>query len=149
MTNSIHLYNPSKILLLNICLGNIWWGIPWRTQLRMFLFIADVVWFVIEWQEIIYRKKVIKAIWLSQFSQLTSRRRAYSIPLTHKRLEMHGCVISTASTVALVLKHQAISSHSAEKNIQCSGPVSHQNITFAVETWENKKHSESANLCHA
>ena len=33
--------------------------------------------------------------------------------LTHKWLEMHGCVISTMITIALVLKHQAISSQSA------------------------------------
>ena len=36
--------------------------------------------------------------------------------LTHKRLEMHGCVISTVPTAALVPTHQAISSHSAEWN---------------------------------
>ena len=35
--------------------------------------------------------------------------------LTHKQLEMHGCVISTVATAALVLKHQAISNHSADK----------------------------------
>ena len=33
--------------------------------------------------------------------------------LTYKNLEMHGCVISTVATDVLVLKHQAISIHSA------------------------------------
>ena len=35
--------------------------------------------------------------------------------LTLKWLEMHGCVISTAATAVLVLKHQSISSHGADK----------------------------------
>ena len=34
--------------------------------------------------------------------------------LTHKELETHGCVISTVAPDALVLKHQAISIHSAD-----------------------------------
>ena len=34
--------------------------------------------------------------------------------LTHKQLETHGCVISTVATDALVLKHQFISTHSAD-----------------------------------
>ena len=34
--------------------------------------------------------------------------------LTHKHMEMHGCILSTVATDALVLKHQAISIHSAE-----------------------------------
>ena len=32
-------------------------------------------------------------------------------PLTHKQMKMHGCVLSTVATDALVLKHQAISIH--------------------------------------
>ena len=36
------------------------------------------------------------------------------LSLTHKRLEMHGCVIGTVAADALVLKHQAISSNSAD-----------------------------------
>ena len=35
--------------------------------------------------------------------------------LTHKQLEMHRCILSTIATDALVLKHQAISIHSADK----------------------------------
>ena len=35
--------------------------------------------------------------------------------LPHKRQEMHGRIISTVATAALVLKHQAISSHSADE----------------------------------
>ena len=34
--------------------------------------------------------------------------------LTHKQLEIHGCVLSTVATDALVLKYQAISVHSAD-----------------------------------
>ena len=37
------------------------------------------------------------------------------IDLTPKQLEIHGCVISIVATDALVLKHQAISNHSADK----------------------------------
>ena len=32
--------------------------------------------------------------------------------LTHKHLEMHGCLFSTVDTDALVLKHQGVSIHS-------------------------------------
>ena len=35
-----------------------------------------------------------------------------SLTLTH--LEMHGCIVSIVATDALVLKHQAISIHSAD-----------------------------------
>ena len=35
--------------------------------------------------------------------------------LTHKQLEIHGCVISSVATDGLVLKHQAISSHTIDK----------------------------------
>ena len=35
------------------------------------------------------------------------------VNLTHRQLEMHGCVISTVATDALVLKHQAINSYNA------------------------------------
>ena len=34
--------------------------------------------------------------------------------LTHKQLEIHGCVFSTVDPDILVLKHQAISIHSAD-----------------------------------
>ena len=37
--------------------------------------------------------------------------------LTHKQLEMHGRILSTEATDALVLKHQAISTHSADQLI--------------------------------
>ena len=33
---------------------------------------------------------------------------------TLKHWEMHGCVVSTVATDALVLKHQAISIHNAD-----------------------------------
>ena len=35
--------------------------------------------------------------------------------LTHKQLEMHGCICSNVAVDALVLKHQAISTHNADK----------------------------------
>ena len=37
-----------------------------------------------------------------------------NVTLTPKHQEMHGCVISTVTTDALVLKHQAISIHNAD-----------------------------------
>ena len=36
--------------------------------------------------------------------------------LTHKQLETHGCVLSTVAADGLVLKHQAISIHSADQH---------------------------------
>ena len=36
----------------------------------------------------------------------------------HKQLETHGCIFSTVATDALVLKHQAISIHSADIVLQ-------------------------------
>ena len=33
--------------------------------------------------------------------------------LTHKEMEMHGCIISTVSTDVLLLKCQTINTHSA------------------------------------
>ena len=38
----------------------------------------------------------------------------HHVVVTHKQLEQHGCVLSTMATDALVLKHQAISTHSAD-----------------------------------
>ena len=34
--------------------------------------------------------------------------------LTPKHREMHGCIVSTVATDAMVLKHQAISIHNAD-----------------------------------
>ena len=34
--------------------------------------------------------------------------------LTHKQLKIHGCILDAVGTDALVLKHQAISTHSAD-----------------------------------
>ena len=33
---------------------------------------------------------------------------------THKQLEIHGCILNTVVTDALVLKHQDTSNHSAD-----------------------------------
>ena len=35
--------------------------------------------------------------------------------LTHKHPETHECILNTVATDALVLKHQVISTHSAEQ----------------------------------
>ena len=35
--------------------------------------------------------------------------------LTHKQLETHQCILNTVATDVLVLEHQAISIHSADK----------------------------------
>ena len=35
--------------------------------------------------------------------------------LTPKQLETHGCLLSAGATDAVVLKHQVISTHSADK----------------------------------
>ena len=39
----------------------------------------------------------------------------FYVSLTHKQLETYGRVLSTVAIDALVLKHQAISIHSAEQ----------------------------------
>ena len=36
------------------------------------------------------------------------------VKLTHKQLEMHGCVLSTVPTDAIVQRHQIISIHNAD-----------------------------------
>ena len=36
-------------------------------------------------------------------------------PITLKHIKLHGCVLSAVATDALVLKHQGISNHSADK----------------------------------
>ena len=45
--------------------------------------------------------------------------------LTHKQLEIGGCKLSPVDTDGLVLKHQAISIHSADKiDIHCFEQIS-------------------------
>ena len=44
----------------------------------------------------------------------THRQQRTSVDLTRKQLETHGHILSTVATDALVLKHQAISIHSAD-----------------------------------
>ena len=36
----------------------------------------------------------------------------------HKKLEKHGCILSNVATDALVLKHQVISTHNANKIVK-------------------------------
>ena len=57
--------------------------------------------------------------------------------LTHKRLEMQGCIISTMATAALVLKHQAISIHSAMYTMYVF-TVSYKNATFTLSKIRNR-----------
>ena len=53
--------------------------------------------------------------------------------LTLKHRETPGCVVTTVATVALVLKHQAISILSTDQYIQFIGPVSYENIRLWLE----------------
>ena len=46
--------------------------------------------------------------------------------LTHKQLEKHGCIINTVATDNLVLKHQAISIHSADKTFLVFRTISYK-----------------------
>ena len=57
--------------------------------------------------------------------------------LTHKQLELHGCVLSTVVTDALMLKHQAISIHSADLIFFFFRAVPCRSITVVVKN--NKK----------
>ena len=53
-----------------------------------------------------------------------------NIPLTHKQPETNGCVLSTVPADSLVLKHQAISSHSADE----------------IQIWLNQFHTQLLHL---
>ena len=59
--------------------------------------------------------KVVKMtiFWYSQWWKFNLNDISISV-LTLKHQEMHGCVVSTVATNALVLKHQAISIHNAD-----------------------------------
>ena len=50
--------------------------------------------------------------------------------LTHRQLEMHGCVISVVATDALALKRQVISNHTANSTFYFTGPVSYKTGTL-------------------
>ena len=52
------------------------------------------------------------AVLLAQFSQNFLTTAPYV--LTHKQLEMHGCMLRTVATDTLVLKHHAIGAHNAD-----------------------------------
>ena len=49
-----------------------------------------------------------------QWAVLKNVMKHFKSHLTHKQLETHGCVFSSVAADALVLKHQAISIHSAD-----------------------------------
>ena len=53
--------------------------------------------------------------------------------LTHTQLEIHGCVISSVATAALVLKHQATSSYTIDEIVIVLDLFQTKNITFVVE----------------
>ena len=63
--------------------------------------------------------------------------RAY---LAHKRLETQGCVISGVATAALVLRHQAISSHNADKIFIVLDQLQTKIVHLLWKTLENKSH---------
>ena len=58
--------------------------------------------------------------------------------LTHKQLETQVCLISTVTTAALVLKHKAISSHSADYILIVSDQFHTTILYFLSKTSENK-----------
>ena len=65
--------------------------------------------------------------------------------LIHKQLEMLVCVISTLATDALVLKHQAITTHNANSLVSvmhCTGPVSYKGVYFDIVQQKLKLHLE-------
>ena len=74
---------------------------------------------------------------------LIEKSRAHIMPcqtllmLTHKWLEMHGCIINTVATDDLVLKYQVISSHNADK-IFIELHQFHTKIHSLWKTLENK-----------
>ena len=53
--------------------------------------------------------------------------------LTLKHRETHGCVVSTVATDALVLKHQAISIHNADKTFIVLDQFHIKNITLMLD----------------
>ena len=58
--------------------------------------------------------------------------------LTHKQLEMNGCVISTEATDVLMPKHQVISIHSADLIFIILPNIhSYKTITFTVNNTRN------------
>ena len=61
--------------------------------------------------------KTYKKVDFTDLNELFDHKLTSSISmkwLTRKRRETHGCVVSTVATDAMVLKHQAISIHSAD-----------------------------------
>ena len=50
---------------------------------------------------------------VTKFSEILIAIQTSSLTLKHR--ETHGCVVSTVATDALVIKHQAISIHNADK----------------------------------
>ena len=62
--------------------------------------------------------------------------------LFHKQLDMHGCVISTAATDVLALKHQAIIIHSTGTDLEfILLPNTHTKILYLqhVQTTQETK----------
>ena len=62
----------------------------------------------------------------------TAMAHLYQI-LTHKPPEKHGCVLSTEAADDLVLKHQAIDIHSADKIFIILEQLYIKNTTFIVD----------------
>ena len=62
----------------------------------------------------------------------------YTLTLKHR--ETHVCVVSTVATDALVLKHQAISSHSADLTFIVLDQFSYKNIAHKVNSIRKWNH---------
>ena len=56
--------------------------------------------------------------------------------LTHKRLQIHGCLLSTEATDALVLKHQAISTYRADGTFIALNQIYTEIVQLQGTTWE-------------
>ena len=102
-----------------ICLFAVLW-LHDRMQVRN-------IWLLIVQQWISYKYSLVKSVitWLSinidinlvmhHHGHISLCKVSYSTcRLTHRQLKKHGSIISTVTTDVLVLRHQAISSHSAD-----------------------------------
>ena len=61
-----------------------------------------------------YKLSVVGTLFNELESYITDDNGQFLKNLTHEQLEMHGCVLSTAATDALMLKHQTVSIHSVD-----------------------------------
>ena len=82
---------------------------------------------------ILSRPQCVKGLMPSRRQAITSTNEIQFTYLTCKQQEMIGCILSTVTTDALALKHQAISTHSVDYVfIALPGLVSYKNIIFTA-----------------